>query len=185
MGKRMTSNLRKRPIALLLVAVLMLAVACDIGVTDPDDQFMIRRPIDSLFGGAASFVASATGTNTLAFEWGPLENADSYSIVFKETQSADSMNTLIGDPTRDPTLVFTITDPQVEEVQIDPNNPDADALKVRVVPYTITSAQMDAALAEIGVEPGGSINTLYAVVAHRGSADIRSVELQRLILRRQ
>lgn len=185
MGKLMTFNFRSRSFAFILTGGLMLAAACDIGVTDPSDQFMIRRPIDSLFGGAATFVTSPTGTSSLDFEWGPLENADSYSIVFKQTQSADSMNTLLDDPTRDPTLVFAVNDPQVVEVKINPNDPDEDALKVRVVPYTITAAQMDAALAEIGVEPGASINTLYAVVAHRGSSDVRSVELQRLVLRRQ
>lgn len=175
-------SLRTAAKSALLAAVILLP-ACGDGVTDPSEQFMIRRPIDSLFGGAATFTASPTVTNSLDFEWEPVSGADRYSLVFAETQSADSMNTLKGDLSN-PALTFTITNTQPVDVLINPNG-DPDGLRVSVVQFSITSPEFDAALEAAGVPPGGVMNTIYAVVAHRGSRTIRSVEVQRLRLVRQ
>lgn len=173
----------RRAMTLAVVAGAVLLPACGEDATGLSDRFMIRRPVDSLFGGAATFRVSATGTSALDFEWEPVTGADSYSIIFSETSSADSMNTLQGDLSQ-PTLTFDVTSTTPVEVLVNPSG-DPDGLRVRVVQHTITAPEFDAALVAAGVEAGGSMNTIYAIVAHRGSASIRSVEVQRLTLRRE
>ena len=174
---------RKQLSALLLTALAI--AACGDDITEFSEQFLIRRPTDSLIGTAPSYTASATGTDSLKFEWGQSVGADRYTIVFLTTESTDSMNRLTGD-LDNPTFTVPVASPKVVEVPVNPADTTKDNyMRVSVVAHGVPSKDLDGILAEAGVQPGGSINTIFSVVAHHGSRDVRSVEVQRLVLRRK
>jgi len=178
-------TLRRFRAAALVAGGLAVLIACEESITGLTSDFLIRRPTDSLIAGAPSFNVSATATTSLRFEWEPVPTAQSYSIIFKQAESVDSMNRLEVDFT-EPTFTLEIESPQLMDVLLTPaDSLNPKALRTTVVYYDAPAAMLDSILADRGVPRPGVMNTVWTIEAHRGRRSVRSIELQRMIFRRQ
>src|SRR5690606_21461514 len=116
-------TLRRFRAAALVAGGLAVLIACEESITGLTSNFLIRRPTDSLIAGAPSFNVSATATTSLHFEWEPVPTAQSYSIIFKQAESVDSMNRLEVDFT-EPTFHLEIESTPLMEMLL----PTVDAV---------------------------------------------------------
>ena len=165
---------------LLALAVGSLGLA---GCDEPaslDEAFLIRtperRPSVSM---PVSFQVSAADTSSLLFEWEPSSGASSYTITFWQGESEEQVEDLEADFST-PLLSWEVTAPQIEEVFLNPDNPN-DERSVHLVRHRVPMSQIAAELEAAGVPTGTPIYTVFSVFAERGNDRWRSPALHPVI----
>lgn len=158
----------------LLIGALVLLLsgmggACDDPV-EPGHDFLLRTPGRS----GSTIEASAGSTETVLFEWEPAAGATSYTIAFFPGEP-DQIDNLEAD-FDNPIVTWQLSSPNVEEVPVDPTNPE-DVRTVTLVQVDVPVADIAAALAAAGVEAGERVNTLVSVYAEAGGDRWRSPSL--------
>lgn len=181
--KHMTKTSRR----LFSRALLTVATVGSLGLggcgdaTSLDEAFLIRtperRPSVSV---PVTFQVSATDTSSILFEWEPAAGADSYTITFWQGESEEQVEGLEADFSA-PLMSWNVESPQIEEVFLNPENPN-DERSVLLVRHRIPMSQVAAELEAAGVEAGTPVYTLFSVFAESGGDTWRSPALHPLIL---
>lgn len=173
-----------RPLGVVLLAVLSALGCSDATGVDPLGDFMIHSPGDYFFSAALTVRPSATSNDSLIFKWSPAHGAESYTLVFKQAQSLDSMTAYRADLTT-PTFTIPVSQPQQITIPFGTPNPQLDTVPIAQYPamqYAIKLRDLDALLTSY--PRNTPLYFVWTITAHQGSKTARSIEKHRIIFNR-
>lgn len=163
----------------MLLLFATLATGCSDPLA-PDRDFLIRAPARRTTAQVpVIYQPSATATDSLRFEWSPATGASSYTITFWRGEDEAEVERLEADFSS-PIMTFDVSAPQIDDVPVNPGNPD-DPRRVRLVRHSVPMRDIAAALQAAGAPTGVRTYTLLSIYAHNGGDEWRSSSLTPVI----